>query len=330
MKNCPSCGWENDDDFNFCLGCGSQLPDNVPAPAPVAVAPAPSVPPVTAVPASTPSPVQSDLPGAATPSARNCPQCQETVPPNFLFCGQCGFRMEPQPAAPAPTPAPVVAPVPTPNPARLVLLLPNGQEGGSYPLKPDTTEIGRTQGNILFLDDPYVSPLHATFSLNKGQLSVRNEDSLNGLFMRLTQNVQLKHNDVLLLGKQLLRFEVIESPTHEVFDPSNADVTPLWGSPFHPYWGRIVQLIAGGREGNAILLGGTAVELGRERGQITFPGDRFISSIHARITNDNGVFTVEDLGSRNGTFICARGEHALHHNDILIVGEQLLRVELQA
>lgn len=206
-----------------------------------------------------------------------------------------------------------------------MLLLPNGQEGGSYPLKPDKTEIGRTQGNILFLDDPYVSPLHATFYTKNEQLYVRNEDSFNGLYMRLTQRIDIQHGDVLLLGKQLLRFEALEGPPEE--DVNHG--TPSWGSPYRPYWGRIVQLIAGGSEGNAILLGGNGVELGRERGQITFPGDRFISSIHARISHDNGAFHIEDLGSRNGTFLCLRDDHALNHNDILIVGEQLLRVELK-
>lgn len=329
MKICPNCGWENDDDFNFCLGCGSQLPDQM-ASVPVvpSPAPAPSQPPVTAVPASAPGHVKSDTsPPPAGDGTRPCPQCGAPVPPNFLFCGQCGFRMEVQQAAPPAAPVPVAVPA---SPARLVLLLPNGQEGGSYPLKPDATEIGRTKGNILFLDDPFVSPLHATFQFQGKQLTVHNQDSLNGLFMRLSQSVQLKHNDVLLLGKQLLRFEVLESTDDEVFDPLDAGTTPQWGSPYRPYWARIVQLIAGGMEGNSILLGGTSVELGRERGQITFPGDRFISSIHARISHNNGMFTLEDLGSRNGTFICVRDQYQLNHNDILIIGEQLLRVEMSA
>lgn len=328
MKICPNCGWENDDDFNFCLGCGSQLPEEDAAPAAPAPVPAP---PVTAVPATAAPSVQIE-PSAPQGGPPICWNCKAEVPQGNMFCGQCGSRMDAAPeasAAPTAPTAPPAAPEPS-SPARLVLLLPNGQEGGSYPLKPDKTEIGRTKGNILFLDDPYVSPLHATFHANNGSLIVRDEGSYNGLFLRLTKRIEIAHKDVLLLGKQLLRFEVLEGPAHETFDPSDPNVTPVWGSPYKPYWGRIVQLVSGGSEGNAILLGGDAVELGRERGQITFPGDRFISSIHARLSHENGSFFIEDLGSRNGTFICLRDEHTLLHNDILIIGEQLLRVELRS
>lgn len=357
MIICPKCGWENQDEFNFCLGCGHQLtapePEIVPEPPPAET--------------SVDTPAQGDvaMSGSASdttaaaesvgpnPNGMDCPSCGADMPPGHIFCGRCGFRVPEQPeprptvgpptpepmappapepvAEPEPVPAPTPAPAPEP-PARLVLLLPNGEEGGSYPLKGEHTQIGRSKGNILFLDDPYVSPLHATFHHENGRLNVKNEDSLNGLFIRLRERVELNHGDILLLGKQLLRFEQIERQP-EVDSEMNIHeppATPIWGSPYGSYWGRLIQLISGGSEGNAILLGGEQVELGRERGQITFPGDRFISSLHARVLTENNRFYVEDVGSRNGTFIQIRGEHSLTHKDILIIGEQLLRVELQA
>lgn len=272
------------------------------------------------------------------PKAETCTACGAEITPGHAFCGQCGTRVESRPQS-SPTAGPDVlpqAPAPAPTPvveeklSRLVLLLPNGEEGGSYPLKGDSTQIGRNKGNILFLDDPYVSPLHATFYNDNGQLCVRNENSFNGLFLRLRQRVELQHNDIVLLGKQLLRFEQIEiqsEPASELTS-SKTPVTPVWGSPYSSYWGRLVQLVAGGFEGNAILLGGNQVELGRERGQITFPGDRFISSLHARVVAENNRFFIEDVGSRNGTFVQVKSEHVLSDRDILIIGEQLLRVEL--
>lgn len=211
-----------------------------------------------------------------------------------------------------------------------MLLLPNGEEGGAYPLKGELTQIGRSKGNILFLDDPYVSPLHATFYQEDSQLRVRNENSFNGLFLRLRKRVEIEHGDVVLLGKQLLRFEKIEHQAEASAELNGGEPppTPVWGSPYGSYWGRLVQLISGGFEGNVILLGGEQVELGRERGQITFPGDRFISGLHARISHENQRFFLEDVGSRNGTFVQIRGDHTLAHKDILIIGEQLLRVEI--
>jgi pSer/pThr/pTyr-binding forkhead associated (FHA) protein len=216
------------------------------------------------------------------------------------------------------------------SPARLVLLLPNGQEGGTYPLKPDKTVIGRQQGNILFLDDPYVSPIHATFIRTPdGGMTVRDEKSLNGLFFRLRERMPLEHNDVLLIGKQLFLFEKIVAPPpdEDGFDLHSEMPSPVWGSPYTNYWGRVMQMISGGKKGNAILLGGEHVDFGRERGQITFPGDRYISAIHARIAFLQGQYTLEDLGSRNGTFLRINKERPLKHNDVLIIGEQLLRIE---
>jgi len=303
MKICPKCGWENDDDFNFCLGCGSQLPAN------------------SAYPTS-----KSDKPAS---SGQGRPI--SVAPSGNDKAKEDWWESDNSPNKPQATLAasPIAQSSSTPksgdgsSPARLVLLLPNGQEGGTYPLKPNKTLIGRRQGNILFLDDPYVSPLHATFvSTPDGKLIVKDESSLNGLFIRLREQATINHKDVLLLGKQLLRFEEIDQTS------SSSNGAPYWGSPYGPYWGRLVQMISGGSTGNSVLLGGTQVDLGRERGQITFPGDRFISAIHARLSNQSGSYMLEDLGSRNGTFVHIRNERVLKHNDILIIGEQLLRVEL--
>jgi pSer/pThr/pTyr-binding forkhead associated (FHA) protein len=487
MKICANCGWENDDDFNFCLGCGTPLPSKEeaaraastpppapepvpapePAPAPVVVAPEPSRPveksteaivdvaqhleefartrqqeqtssreeptipvqtkqpepvveeeeitalasmdmleevgddpnPLTSSdmleeveeptqtrvsspePASIappgpllggatlrdgqiptqespapeptiPAPAPEPLVSAATEEMKTCPSCGIVNPSDNAFCGSCGTNLRnvpvdgeapaPQPTAapPATAPASVPAPAsvveaPAPSPASLVLLLPNGQEGGRYPLKAEKTILGRKQGNILFLDDPYISPSHATFEEGSdGILALKDNQSLNGLFLRLKQRVELTSGDVILMGKQLLRFETLQRSTHkstiEESSQSSPQTPPTWGSPWGPYWGRLVQIIEGGYEGNAVLLGGHQMELGRERGHITFPNDRFISGIHARILSSNGRFYMEDVGSRNGTFIRIRQEHQVQHEDVLIIGEQLMRVELNA
>jgi len=219
---------------------------------------------------------------------------------------------------------------PTASPGRLVLLLPNGQEGESYALRPDKTQIGRKQGAILFLDDPYVSPLHATFWFEtSGRMRLRDEKSLNGIFLRLRERVELKDRSVILLGKQLFLFEIIGPSSLEQEQEIASDApAAVWGSPYNHYWGRLIQLISGGKKGNAVLLGGEHIDMGRERGQITFPGDRYISGIHARISFQNQQYFLEDLGSRNGTFLRIPEEIPIQTKDVLIIGEQLLRVEI--
>jgi pSer/pThr/pTyr-binding forkhead associated (FHA) protein len=259
----------------------------------------------------------------------SCPKCANQIPLGYQFCGRCGEKISSSPFVTSST-TPPSSSVQAKNqkisdaPAKLVLMLPNGEDGGSYPLKKDITEIGRTKGNILFLDDQYISPLHATFQFKDNQLYVKNENSINGIFVQLRTPINLNHGDVILLGKQLLRFEKITS--HEKSE--HPEQIAIWGSPYSNYWGRLVQLLANGLIGNSILLGGNQIELGRERGQITFPGDRFISSIHAKIYLEEQQICLEDVRSRNGTFIQIRDQTQLKHKDVMIIGEQLLRVEI--
>jgi pSer/pThr/pTyr-binding forkhead associated (FHA) protein len=40
------------------------------------------------------------------------------------------------------------------------------------------------------------------------------------------------------------------------------------------------------------------------------------------------VFTVNDLGSKNGTFVRITDESPLEHGDYVFLGQQLLRVEI--
>jgi pSer/pThr/pTyr-binding forkhead associated (FHA) protein len=42
----------------------------------------------------------------------------------------------------------------------------------------------------------------------------------------------------------------------------------------------------------------------------------------------DGVFTVTDLGSKNGTFARITDESPLEHGDYVFLGQQLLRVEI--
>jgi len=59
--------------------------------------------------------------------------------------------------------------------------------------------------------------------------------------------------------------------------------------------------------------------------------DKMLSRQHARIVRDtDGGLTVEDLGSRNGTYVRIRGERELGHGDYVFLGHQLLRVEQTA
>ena len=69
--------------------------------------------------------------------------------------------------------------------------------------------------------------------------------------------------------------------------------------------------------------------LGRNRCDVNFPRDGFVSERHAQLTRtDEGPLVLEDLRSRNGTYLRVRRPVKLGHGDLLLLGDKVLRVEL--
>lgn len=69
------------------------------------------------------------------------------------------------------------------------------------------------------------------------------------------------------------------------------------------------------------------VIVGRNKGDLTFPGDATLSSPHARIFVSDGHLVAEDLSSRNGLFHRVVQAVELVHGTRLLIGEQVLRFE---
>lgn len=66
---------------------------------------------------------------------------------------------------------------------------------------------------------------------------------------------------------------------------------------------------------------------GRSGGAIRVSDDPSVSPLHARFTLRDGVLSVEDLGSLNGTFLRIHGPRRLGVGAELRIGRQLLRLE---
>ena len=95
---------------------------------------------------------------------------------------------------------------------------------------------------------------------------------------------------------------------------------------------RLTHTIAGqvivSREvtGAVFPLLGESVTLGRERGEINFPDDGYVSGLHARVTLRDGRVFLADLGSSNGTFVKVNGERGVGHESFVLLGQQLFRL----
>jgi pSer/pThr/pTyr-binding forkhead associated (FHA) protein len=271
--------------------------------------------------------------GASLPPAADnaCPSCGKVNGVGFAFCGTCGTRLArsvsgasavlaaPRTMFMAPPVAAAAAPAPR---GRLVLIRPDGSEGGVHPLHDGENMIGRGQG-VLFDSDAYLSPRHGEFSIGpNGNMTVRDLKSLNGVFLKITQEETLESGDIFRIGQELLRFEVISAP-----QPLE-DGTEIMGTPNPGFWGRLSVVVGRDVDGSAFPLFGDAIVLGRERGDILFPEDGYVSGAHARISLRDGQVYFSDLGSSNGSFLRIRGERTIPAGSFVLMGQQLFRTEL--
>lgn len=357
MIVCPRCSKENQDHYKFCLGCGAELPRNAAHQPKSFTAPTPpsGVPhqggaasglgrSFGAVAVDGPTqlaPVQeARRPGDSFPPASHpsqppsdlvtCPKCGSAVPKNFKFCGSCGHpmaqAMAPAPVAVAPPPSAALAatalasPVSPPR-GSLVLIRPDGSEGDSVGLS-DSTLVGRQAGGV-FAADLYLSPRHATFFFEGSQLFVRDEESLNGIYVRIDRDlpIELRDGTIFRIGQELIRFNVL-TPT-----PVGPDGVEMMGSPNPGYVGRLSLVIGRTTTGNAFPIPPQGLHLGRERGDLIFPEDGYVSGLHARIHGEHGRVFLTDVGSSNGTFVRVGGRVPLRSGDLILMGQQLFRAE---
>ena len=362
MIACPNCGKENQDHYKFCLGCGSDLPRAEEKSVQKTQTPPTGIPAVSdtsspesdepsvdvstddiedtrppsepissppAAPVSPPPPPQPEPTAQAAPEpvsepevevrgkGLTCSSCGAKVPEGFAFCGACGTPMG---AGFTADQASVEA---GEAPARLVLIQPDGTEGGHVEIPTSEVAVGRDAGGF-FGSDPFLSPTHAIFYAKQNTVVVRDADSLNGTFVKITPSepVEIKSGAIFRMGQELVLFEEIDKGSDA------PDGTFKMGSPIEGLWGRVALIVGKGRLGNAFTIGGDGVVLGRERGDIVFPEDGYVSGIHLRIYMEKGRYYLNDLGSSNGTFFKLSDECELGSGSFLLMGQQLFRVDI--
>ncbi|MGA7741621.1 MAG: FHA domain-containing protein [Polyangia bacterium] len=276
---------------------------------------------------SLPAPAQPAVSVEESMSTKPCPTCGNPVPIGDRFCGQCGTRIEiqPQPSASGGKTM-FFSGVQVSSVAKLVVVKANSADGLAYELGGTEHVVGRSEGAILFPDDPLVSPRHANFFYRDGKLFVRDENSINGVFVRIRTPTRLDSGSVFLVGEQLLQVEALAPD----FGPQpDAEGTYFYASPRRASKMRIVQRLRGGELGLIVRARGDSITIGREDNDLNFPDDPFISGRHAEVgIGPDGTFTVTDLSSKNGTFVRITDESPLGHGDYVFLGQQLMRVEI--
>lgn len=94
---------------------------------------------------------------------------------------------------------------------RLVRLGPNGTVFEAYFLRAPETVLGRTSGDILMSEDPFVSARHATFRWENNTCVLRDLGSTNGCYLRVRGRTEIRDGTYLLIGHHLFQLSLIKS-----------------------------------------------------------------------------------------------------------------------
>jgi pSer/pThr/pTyr-binding forkhead associated (FHA) protein/ribosomal protein L40E len=254
-----------------------------------------------------------------------CKSCYSPVPVGHKFCGKCGTPVPEQAMKPA-DPA-YFGDLQTPGKAKLILIKGEGMDGISYHLNSVEHIAGRKDGPILFTDDKWLSPKHASFLYREdGRLVVRDQGSVNGVFIAVQGAVAVSNGAVFMAGEQVFRVEAVDP----FDDEPEADGTYFFASPREDAAFRIIQVLEGGGDGMVVHGRDGAVTIGRDNCEMNFPNDPYISGAHLRVEGQGGSLVLTDTNSKNGTYLRIDGERELKHGDYVFLGRQLLRVEIAA
>ncbi len=247
--------------------------------------------------------------------------CKSSIPAGHKFCGRCG---ETTPDHILKLNTTFFGDLQDPSKASLVVVRGEGQEGLSYHLRASEHLLGRDAQ--IQLDDAFVSPQHANLFYRCSDLTLRDENSLNGTYLRIRDKAKLTAGDTFIVGDQLFRVE----PMPTVGEETDSAGTYFYGSPSFnsPY--RIVQILEGNSPGLTFCPKNSRATIGRQGCDINVIDDLFLSEEHCAVEQDADGFSLTDLGSKNGTFVRLKGERVVSHSDYFIVGRRLLRVELNA
>jgi hypothetical protein len=199
------------------------------------------------------------------------------------------------------------------------LLLPEGDKRLS---EVGSTRVGVGSGldELGLTGDPRVRVGEAFMQVRDGRLWIEPSDDCRNVYVRLTAEEPLEPGDVVLMGEIAASFETVAPQA-----PVNPEIAVVGGGA-NSACGRLVFLRKDGSPGPVHDLPAGKTLLGRTDGHINFPTDSRLSRRHVRFFATEEKATVEDLGSRNGTYVRLRRRRELEVGDALRIGSAGLQV----
>ncbi len=258
------------------------------------------------------------------PQEATCSACGATNPPASKFCSACGHQITP--ASPGPGAGPSDAHrIPASLAVVMISINEDGSDGPRIDLRYNDSVVGRA-GDVRFPTDAFLSPKHARFTIEGQRVFIEDLYSLNGTYVKLREESRLTPGDTFLMGRQVLRFEKFE---HTIVPKArSSDGTRYMGSPPPGGQFKLLQVGIGGVIQNVYCLHESGAIIGREKGDVIFPRDKFMSGRHTQIfPRDDGHYYLVDLNSSNGTWIKIWERRQLSAGDFVFLGQQLFRIE---
>jgi pSer/pThr/pTyr-binding forkhead associated (FHA) protein len=187
-------------------------------------------------------------------------------------------------------------------------------------------EVGRDEGD----DSVGANTLaiqHMRFAFDLGMLTVEDLGSLNGVYLRVNEPVPLVDGIRFRIGEHVLEFREAEP---------NADAPPARSNGGEVFCSRELSPLAfvdlirpNGQSGLRFpVTRSDATVIGPEgpAPHIALTGDHTVSAAHAQIRCEDGLFYLEDLKSRLGTFVQVRGVSAVSVGDVILAGRAVFRI----
>lgn len=295
---CPSCDYLNVVAAIRCMSCGVSTDDAAPPPAAVSSAA-----------------TQAEM-AASPPGLRRSSPSQH--PP-------------PQPVrAPAAKPVPPssgsgLTGNPSVGPKFGLTVLAGPARGQRFRLASTGAQLGRGKGAILFPDDPFISPLHATLSVREGKLFVRDESSTSGVYVSITNTETIPANGTFCTGLRLFRFIGAVEPS----PPWNQVGMIVYGTavPNGQIHYLIEEVMLGDRPARCLLSPGPVLTVGQGKCDFSYPNDEGLAPRHCEISPLPDGAMIRDLSGGLGTYVRITGERMVKPGDRLRVGQQTLQVE---
>jgi class 3 adenylate cyclase len=200
----------------------------------------------------------------------------------------------------------------------------DGSAGTEHAFQHAAMLLGRLEGDLVFNHDLKLQPLHARLSISSGQMFV---ETIRGssVFLSLVGPYRLEDGDVIKMGEHMFAFHA------HVNEIENAAATGtkirdlvrmLRKSP--------AEFVSLDADKKCYPIAEEQVTWGRTKATYMFADDPHMSRSHARVYYRGEDFILEDMGSRNGTFLKVREKAPVPAGAILSLGGQLFRVNRSA